>query len=42
MTAALAEGEINGYGFETVTREERFIDRLQDEDLWWLIAFRKP
>jgi len=42
MTAALAEQEINRHGFQTVMRDDRFIDRPGDEDLWWLMAFRKP
>lgn len=42
IMAADAEREIKRYGFQTVTREDRFIDRPQDEDLWWLTVFRKP
>jgi predicted methyltransferase len=42
MTATVAEREINQQGFQTVTREDRFIDRPGDEDLWWLIVFRRP
>lgn len=42
MTAAVAEREINQQGFQTVIRNDRFIDRPADEDIWWLIVFRKP
>ena len=42
MTAAMAEREINQQGFQTVSREDRLIDRPQDEDVWWLIVFCKP
>lgn len=42
MTPAVAERDINRQGFETVARDDRFIDRSADEDLWWLIVFRKP
>ena len=42
ITAAVAEHQINQQGFETFDRDDRFIDRPMDEDLWWLIVFRKP
>ncbi len=42
MTAAVAEHDINQQGFHTVTREDRFIDRPGEEDIWWLLVFRKP
>lgn len=42
MTPARAEREIHQHGFQTISRDNRFIDRPQDEDLWWLIVFRKP
>ena len=42
MTPARAEREIHQQGFQTISRDDRFIDRPQDEDLWWLIVFRKP
>jgi hypothetical protein len=41
-TPAVAEREINQQGFEIIPRDDRFIDRSADEDLWWLIVFRKP
>ena len=37
-----AERDISRQGFQTVMRDDRFIDRPSDEDLWWLIVFRKP
>jgi len=42
MAAAIAERQINQQGFQTVLREERFIDRPGDEDAWWFLVFRKP
>ncbi len=42
MTAARAEREIHQQGFQIITRDDRFIDRPQEEDVWWLIVFRKP
>jgi predicted methyltransferase len=42
MVAAVAERQINQQGFQTVLREEGFIDRPGDEDVWWLLVFRKP
>jgi ubiquinone/menaquinone biosynthesis C-methylase UbiE len=42
ITASVAERQINQQGFQTITREPRFIDRANDEDIWWLIVFRKP
>ncbi len=42
ITRAVAERQINQQGFQTVFRENAFIDRSGDEDLWWLIVFRKP
>jgi predicted methyltransferase len=41
IPAAVAERQINHRGFQTVSRDDRFIDR-PGEDLWWLIVFRKP
>jgi hypothetical protein len=42
VSATVAERELNQQGFQTVIREDRFIDRSGDEDRWWLIVFRKP
>ena len=38
----LAERQINQAGFLTDSRTDRFIDRAADQDLWWLITFRRP
>lgn len=42
ITPDLAEAAINRQGFQTVVREIRFIDRSADDDLWWLMVFRRP
>ena len=41
MPRVVAERQINQQGFETVLREDAFIDRSGDEDVWWLAVFRK-
>jgi len=41
MPPSVAERQINQQGFQTALREDRFIDRPGDEDLWWLVVFRK-
>jgi predicted methyltransferase len=41
IPAASVESELRRRGFEILTREESFIDRPGD-DLWWLVAARKP
>jgi predicted methyltransferase len=33
--------EIRLHGFEPLAREEPFIDRPQDDDVWWMIVARK-
>ena len=40
--AALAADEIRVQGFELVTRDDRFIDRPADDEVWWVAVFRKP
>jgi predicted methyltransferase len=42
MTGPVAQREINQQGFQTVSRDDRFIDRPHDTDLWWLLVFNKP
>jgi len=42
LTAATAEAEITSHGFQVTTSDHRFIDRAGDDDIWWLIVFRKP
>ena len=37
-----AADEITQSGFEIVDRDDRFIDRSADDDIWWLIVARKP
>ena len=34
--------EIREHGFEPIAHEEQFIDRPQDDDIWWMIVARKP
>ena len=41
LTATAAENDITHHGFQTVSRDVRFIDRPGD-DIWWLLVFRKP
>jgi hypothetical protein len=38
----VAEREIARHGFQTVVREDRFIDESTGRDAWWLIEFRRP
>ena len=46
----MVERELLASGFEVLSREDRFIDRLpaerpgdrSDEHTWWLIVARKP
>lgn len=42
MTPEAAERNISRHGFQMVSRDDRFIDRPSDEDIWWLLVFRKP
>ncbi|NOT28472.1 MAG: methyltransferase domain-containing protein [Acidobacteria bacterium] len=42
LTATAARDEITRHGFLTEFTDERFIDRAADEDIWWLMVFRKP
>ncbi len=42
VAATVAERDITRYGFRMVTRDDRFIDRPTDHDVWWLIVFSKP
>jgi hypothetical protein len=41
LSANLAESELLQSGFELLRREDRFIDRPDDQP-WWLIVARKP
>jgi predicted methyltransferase len=42
ISASAAASDIKRQGFEEVSREERFIDRSPDREVWWLVVFRKP
>ncbi len=42
ISAEVVEREIRQRGFETISGEERFIDRPEDDDIWWLLVARKP
>lgn len=42
VSVAAAERDIVRHGFVTVARDDRFIDRPSDPDVWWLIVFSKP
>jgi predicted methyltransferase len=39
---AIVDDEIRRHGFETLARDGRFIDRFDDDDIWWMIVARKP
>jgi predicted methyltransferase len=41
ISLEIVQGEISQRGFETISRNERFIDRLDDDDVWWLLVARK-
>jgi ubiquinone/menaquinone biosynthesis C-methylase UbiE len=41
LSPAVAEDELRRYGFEIVSRQDRFIER-SDAEQWWLIVSRKP
>jgi predicted methyltransferase len=38
----LIETEVRSAGFEIISRQDRFIDRPADDQVWWLIVTRKP
>ena len=42
LRADLVETEARSAGFEIIRREDRFIDRPADDQVWWLIVTRKP
>ena len=37
-----AERHLRSAGFTVVDRDDRFIDRPDDDDVWWIIVARKP
>jgi len=42
MRPADAERAITQQRFQPIARDDRFIDRPGEDDVWWLIVFRKP
>lgn len=42
IRAELVDAEIRRAGFEVISRQDRFIDRRDDEHVWWLIVARRP
>jgi hypothetical protein len=42
ISLEVVQREIRERGFETIGRDERFIDRSEDHDVWWLLVARKP
>jgi SAM-dependent methyltransferase len=39
---ASAERHLRSAGFVVVDRDDRFIDRPDDDDVWWIIVARRP
>ena len=39
---AEAEAGLRSAGFEIAQRDDRFVDRAGDPDLWWMIVARRP
>jgi predicted methyltransferase len=39
---ARAEQDLRDVGLEIVRRDERFIDRAGDDDIWWVVTAYKP
>jgi ubiquinone/menaquinone biosynthesis C-methylase UbiE len=42
MTPTSAERHLRAAGFAVIDRDDRFIDRPGDDDVWWIIVARKP
>ena len=42
VSSEIVEHEIRQRGFKTISREERLIDRPEDDDVWWMVVARKP
>ena len=36
------ETEVRSAGFEIISRQDHFIDRPADDQIWWLLVARKP
>jgi ubiquinone/menaquinone biosynthesis C-methylase UbiE len=39
---AIVERDLHSVGFTVVSRDDRFIDRDGEDDVWWIIVARKP
>ena len=42
VAADLVEAETRRAGFEIISHQDRFIDRPNDEHVWWLIVAQRP
>ena len=42
ITRAVVEDELLSAGFEILKRDDRFVDRSDEDNIWWLITARKP
>jgi hypothetical protein len=42
VTPLQGEAGLRAAGLEIIERDEAFIDRPGDEDLWWMIVARRP
>jgi len=42
LAPAIVERDLRQAGFEVVSRDDRFIDRLADGHGWWILVARKP
>lgn len=42
IPAEFVDAEIRRAGFEIISRQDRFIDRPNDEHVWWLIVAQRP
>jgi predicted methyltransferase len=42
LTPAIVEADIRGAGLTVLSRDDRFIDRSGDDDVWWLLVATNP
>lgn len=42
LAPAVVETEVRDAGFTILSRDDRFIDRAGDDDIWWLLVAQKP
>jgi predicted methyltransferase len=42
ISLEIVQREISQRGLETISHDQRFIDRPEDIDVWWLLVARKP